>query len=185
MSYKNIELYTVRFPLPADTDLPNEIRDALANMPPFNIFRMLGNAPASFQGLTDLAKSILFSSELDARKREVAILRVACVTGCKYMWAHHVLVAKMMGVSDDEIEKIATTGSVVGLSDEDTLLCRLVDEITRDIKLSDGTLAEVLTHYGVRQAMELIVCCSFYNMLSRIIESTRVELEANVHVAPQ
>jgi hypothetical protein len=85
--------------------------------------------------------------------------------------------AKMNGVTDDEIGKIAVTGSVDGLGEEDNLLCRVADEITRDVRLSDDALAEILARYGVRQAMELILCCSFYNMVSRILESTRVELE--------
>jgi hypothetical protein len=30
----------------------------------------------------------------------------------------------------------------------------------------------------VRHATELILCCSYFNMLSRFLESTRVELES-------
>jgi 4-carboxymuconolactone decarboxylase len=169
---------TPRIPLPADSDLPSEIRETLASLPPFNFFRMLANAPASLGGFKELAESILMRNELPPRKREVAILRVAHVTGCNYEWTHHVVVAKMTGVTDDEIGKIAIAGSVDGLGEEDNLLCRVADEITRDIRLSDNALAEILARYGVRQAMELILCCSFYNMVSRIVESTRVELEA-------
>ena len=116
-------------------------------------------------------------SELPPRKREVAVLRVAHITGCNYEWAHHILGAKMNGVTDDEIARIAVTGPVDGLDEEGNLLCRVADEITRDVSLSDDALAEILARYGVRQAMELILCCSFYNMVSRIVESTRVEVE--------
>jgi hypothetical protein len=83
----------------------------------------------------------------------------------------------MNGVTDDEIARIAVTGPVDGLDEEGNLLCRVADEITRDVSLSDDALAEILARYGVRQAMELILCCSFYNMVSRIVESTRVEVE--------
>jgi len=41
---------------------------------------MLANAPASFDSFLDLATSILAGSEFDARKREIAVLRVAHVS---------------------------------------------------------------------------------------------------------
>ena len=40
----------------------------------------MANAPASFNGFQQFAQSILFDSEFDARKREIAVLRVAKVT---------------------------------------------------------------------------------------------------------
>ncbi len=40
-----------------------------------------------------------------------------------------------------------------------------------------------MDRYGVRQATELILCCSYFNMLSRFLESTRVELESQPPVA--
>ena len=45
------------------------------------------------------------------------------------------------------------------------------------MRLSDEALEAILERYGVRQATELIFCCSYFNMLSRFLESTRVPLE--------
>jgi len=62
--------------------------------------------------------------------------------------------------------------------EEDALVCRVAEEISRGIRLSDEALQAILTRYGVRQATELIPCCRYFNMLSRFLESTRVELES-------
>ena len=164
-----------KIPLPADADLAPDIREALSLL---NIFRMLANAPASFKPLVDLAASILLQSEFDARKREIAVLRVAHVTRSGYEWTQHVALAKRAGVSEEEINKIAVSGPVTGFDEEGNLLCRVADEISRDVRLSDAALDAVVARYGVRQATELILCCSYFNMLSRFIESTRVELES-------
>ena len=51
------------------------------------------------------------------------------------------------------------------------------DEISRDVRLSDEALGLLLDHYGKRQTTELIFCISYFNMLSRFLESTRVPLE--------
>jgi alkylhydroperoxidase family enzyme len=167
-----------RIPLPADTNLSTEIRETLQALPPLNVFRMVANAPASFKPLVDLALSILTQSEFDPCKREIAVLRVAHVTRAHYEWVQHVALGKRLGVTDAEIAKIAADGPVTTLGTEGNLLCRVADEISRDVRLSDDALTEIVARYGVRQATELILCVSYFNMLSRFLESTRVELEA-------
>lgn len=167
----------VHVPLPDDSELTDDIRDALASIPPFNIFRMIANTPASFRPLTDLAASILLRSEFDARKREIAVLRTAHVTNSLYEWTQHVRIASNLGVTDAEIEAIQADGAVSSLDEESNMLCRVADEIARDVRLSDEALQWALDRYGVREACELILCCSYFNMVSRILESTRVPLE--------
>lgn len=165
-------------PLPRDADLSPEIRETLAALPPLNVFRMLAWAPASFQPFLDLAMSVLLRSELDARLREIAVLRVAHVTRSNYEWVQHVVVGKRAGLSESEIEKIGVEGPVTGLDEEGNLLCRVADEISLEVRLSDEALAAIVERFGTRQASELIVCCSYFNMLSRFLESMRVELES-------
>jgi 4-carboxymuconolactone decarboxylase len=164
-------------PLPADEDLSPEIVDRLKKLPPLNLFRMVANAPASFQPFLDFAGSVLLSSELDKIKREIAVLRVAHVTRSRYEWVQHVRLAKSLGMDDETIGKIACDGPVEGLDEEGNLLCRVADEVSLDVRLSDEALGDILSRYGTRQATELILCCSYFNMLSRFLESTRVELE--------
>jgi 4-carboxymuconolactone decarboxylase len=164
-------------PLPDDADLEPEIRELLSKLPPLNVFRMWANAPASFRPLVEFAFSLLAKSEFDARKREIAILRVAHVTRAGYEWFQHAIVAKRVGVTDEEIEKIAVDGPVTGLDEEGNLLCRVADEISTEVRLGDDALQQILDRYGTRQATELILCVSYFNMLSRFLESTRVELE--------
>ena len=165
-------------PLPRDEELPADVRQTLANLPPLNVFRMVANAPASFHPFLQLASSILLQSEFDSHKREIAVLRVAHVTCSLYEWTQHVRLAMQLGVSEQTINAIAVDGPVLGLDEEGNLLCRVADEISCDIRLSDATLAAIVERYGVRQATELIFCCSYFNMLSRFLESTRVDLES-------
>jgi 4-carboxymuconolactone decarboxylase len=167
-----------KIPLPSDDQLPADIRETLATLPPLNVFRMVANAPASFHGFLQFAGSILMQSEFDARKREIAILRVAYVTRSSYEWTQHVRLARQIGVTQEEIDRIGVDGPVQGLDEEGTLLCRVAEEISRAIRLSDEALEAILKRYGVRQATELILCCSYFNMLSRFLESTRVEIES-------
>jgi len=166
----------VRIPYPKMENLSPEVR-AVVEAFPMNVMHMAANAPASTKALVDFAKSILFESLFDPRKREIAVLRVAHVTHSVYEWTHHVSLAKGYNVSDKEIEIINTENPVTSLDEEGNLLCRVADEISRDVRLSDDALSQILERYGVQGATELILCVSYFNFLSRFLESTRVELE--------
>jgi len=164
-------------PFPKDDDLDLETKEILSLLPPLNLFRMLGNAPASIKEFLDMGGSILMRSEFDARKREIAILRVAHVTKAPYVWHHHVAIGRTTGVTDQEIEKIACEGPVQALDEEGNLLCRVAEEISLDVRLSDDALAQIVERYSNRGATELILCCCWFNLVARFTESTRVRFE--------
>jgi 4-carboxymuconolactone decarboxylase len=167
---------SISIPLPEIGSLPSKIRETVESIP-LNVIRMAANAPASVMTFAAFARSILFESQFDPRKREIAILRVARVTHANYEWIHHVAVASQCGVTEEQIECIKTEDPVTSLGDECNLLCRVADEISRNVRLSDDALAQILDRYGIRGATELILCISHFNMVSRFLESTRVPLE--------
>ena len=166
---------TVKIPLPDEARLTPEIVAMLGKLPALNVFRMMANAPGELRAAHQLRDVDPAPQRVDKRKREIAVLRVAHVTRSSYEWTQHVAVAKSVGVADDEIAAIKVDGAVTRLDAEGILLCRVADEISRDVRLSDEALAAIMDRYGVRQATELILCCSYFNMLSRFLESTRVE----------
>ncbi|MCP4749517.1 MAG: carboxymuconolactone decarboxylase family protein, partial [Proteobacteria bacterium] len=170
-----------RIPIPKDEDLAPEIQEYITKVREagiaVNLSNMLCNAPASLQEFNAMGGSILFNSELNHRSREIAVLRIGHITKAAYEWHHHKRFGKSVGVTDEEIEKIATDGPVTTLDEEGNLLCRVADEITNDIRLSDEALAQALDRYGPRQTTELILCCCWFNLVSRFLESTGIEVE--------
>ena len=164
--------------LPTDDELSPEAIATLKTVPPLNVFRMMARAPSSLAPFIQLARSVLVGSELPARPREIAVLRVGQVSGSRYVFEQHVALAKMVGVKQDEIDAIAVTGPVTGLDDDGRLLCRVAEEITRDVRLSDEAYEQAVARFGVRQASELIFCCSYFNMVARFNESMRVPVDA-------
>ena len=168
---------SVKIPLPNPDDLPEEMRKIVASSP-LNVVKMMANAPASFLGFQELAAGVLYKSQFDPRKREIAVCRIGHVTRANYEWTHHVRVARRLGITEEEIAIIGSENPVTSLDEEGNLLCRVADEISLKVRLSDEALAQILERYGVRGATELILCCSYFNMVSRFLESTRVELES-------
>ncbi len=166
----------LKIPLPTDDDLRPEHREMLADLPPLNVFRMVAGAPRAVRPFLELGGAVL-STALDARRREIAVLRVAHATHAPYEWAQHEQLARNVGVSDAEIDAIDKEEPVASLDEECNLICRVADEVTRDVRLSDEALAQVIDRYGPRETAELILLVSYYNMVSRFLESTRVEVE--------
>jgi AhpD family alkylhydroperoxidase len=163
-------------PLPSDEELTAEHRALLARLPPLNVFRMVAGAPAALRPFMALGGAVL-STALDARRREIAVLRVAHATNARYEWVQHEQLARNSGVSETEIAAIGTERPVTSLDQECNLICRVADEISLEVRLSDQALGQIIARYGAREASELILLVSYYNMVSRFLESTRVQIE--------
>ena len=165
-----------KIPLPSDDELDPGHRELLANLPPLNVFRMVAGAPRAVRPFMALGAAVL-STALDARRREIAVLRVAHATHAPYEWAQHEQLARNAGVTEAEIEAIGSEDPVNSLDEECNLICRVADEVSREVRLSDEALEQIIDRYGPREARELIMLVSYYNMVSRFLESTRVEVE--------
>jgi 4-carboxymuconolactone decarboxylase len=165
-----------RIPLPTDEELRPEHREMLGKVPPLNVFRMVAGTRRGLRPFLQLGGAVL-SSSLDARRREIAVLRVAHATGAGYEWAQHERLARNAGVTDPEIDAIDTEEPVSSLDREGNLICRVADEVSRNVRLSDDALEQMIDRYGPREAAEVILLVSYYNMVSRFLESTRVALE--------
>jgi 4-carboxymuconolactone decarboxylase len=165
-----------KIPLPADAELAPEQRELLAKLPPLNVFRMVAGAPRAVRPFMALGSAVL-STALDPRRREIAVLRVAHATNADYEWAQHEQLARNVGVADAEIAAVESEEPVTSLDEECNLICRVADEVSREVRLSDDALEQIIDRYGPREAAELILHVSYYNMVSRFLESTRVEVE--------
>jgi 4-carboxymuconolactone decarboxylase len=165
-----------KIPLPSDDELDPEHVEMLAKLPPLNVFRMVAGSPRAFRPFLALGRAVL-STALDARRREIAVLRVAHATHARYEWVQHEQLARSAGVSNEEIEALSREDPVTSCDEEVNLICRVADEVSRDVRLSDAALEQITDRYGPSQAGELILLVSYYNMVSRFLESTRVEVE--------
>ncbi len=95
-----------RSPDPTPDQLSLATQAALDDLPPNNVFRTLAHADAAFPSLMTLTASLWNDAVLSQRHRELAILRTARLVDSAYEWMHHIEVARMVGINDDEINAI-------------------------------------------------------------------------------
>ena len=166
-----------RIPYPNVEDLPEKVRTAAEKLPPLNIMKMFLNAPTNAIPLLVFGQSILTKQELDDHLRELAILRVAHLTGANYEWTQHVPLAKETGVTDAQVEALPQGADSDAFNEVEKNVIRFTDEVTQDVKASAETFAALEKDLGPRQMVELTLAIGFYGMVARVMESFEVELE--------
>ena len=82
-------------------------------------------------------------------------------------------------MSHDEINALTAKGAVTDLDDKANLVCKAAEEITKNISVSDNTLAQLIDTFGLDDTSEIIMLVSWFNMLIRFVESMRVPYEEN------
>jgi len=171
-----------RIPYTPEDELDDDARELLSALPPFNLARMLAGAPTTLRPFLGLGAAILQRCELDPRLRELAILQVAHCTGATYERVQHEEIARGIGIPECDIESLRS-GTLKAFDDDARLVLRAAEEITREIRASDATLAKLLERLGRRQTLELIVTVAYYSAVARVLETTGVELEAELPAA--
>lgn len=169
-------------PLPEEK-WDDQVRAALIGMLPRDRqnAKDAGNALSTLLNHPDLAKAflafnihVLFRSTLSPRLRELAILRVAKLRDCGYEWAHHVMLAATVGVTEPEIE---AAGRGEADNDLEATVLHAVTELESAFRISDGTWEALRTHLSERQVMDLIFTVGLYGLLSTAFNSFGTEPE--------
>jgi alkylhydroperoxidase family enzyme len=170
-------MQTPPFPLPSDDELTPGALEILNTLLPMNLFRAVAALPPVLRPFLELGGALLNGEHLTAVEREIAILRVAHLTQAGYERHQHEQLSRNLGMTDAQID--ATAADRPDLDPDGLLICRATDEMTRGVRLTDATLADVRGRWGDDGATELILVVAYYNMVSRFLESRRVPLESH------
>lgn len=164
---------------PADPDLANVTRMLAVASPPVS------------KGMGDLGSAFIRGSPLPPKLRELAILRVGYISKAIYETWQHESLGRFVGLSDDQIAAIkAGDGSSPALDAAQRAVLAFVDDVVFNVRASDATLAGVRQHLGDAQVVDLILVSGYYMTISRLLETTGVELDAepidwNAFMQPQ
>jgi 4-carboxymuconolactone decarboxylase len=142
-----------------------------------NIARMIANSDAAFYPFSMLGNSLLTRAKLDAKLREIAILRTAKVSHSNYEWTQHVPIAKAVGVSDEQIAAMDDPDRAGCFNEVERLVIKFTDEVARNVKGSPQLVEQLKKHMGTAEVVELILSIGFWGMVARVLETTEVDLE--------
>jgi AhpD family alkylhydroperoxidase len=167
-----------RIPYADPATASEDVRDLLARLPvQLNVFRMMAVAETNFRPLIALGSSILAQQQLDARLRELLILRVARLSRCQYEWVQHVPIALAAGCTEAEVKAIERD-ELGGFDARTRVALELGSEVLHNVRASDATLAAARAHLSDREVVEAVVAVGYYMMVARLLETTGVDLDA-------
>jgi alkylhydroperoxidase family enzyme len=168
-----------RLPYVDPATAPAEVRETLERLPVnLNIFRMMAHAETNFRPLLRLGTSILTEQQLPPKLRELAILRVARLSGAEYEWVQHVAIASATGATDAQVAALERGDVEAACFDPvERLVLRFTTEVVERVGASEATVAEMQRHFSSREIVELILAIGFYMTVARLMETTRIDID--------
>lgn len=167
-------------PYPDMDALSQEKRDAVGypDKTPLNITRMGLHAPEGiWRGHFAMKQAAVYDTTLEARLKEVLILRVAHLSQCAYELHHHLSISAHLGFTAQEQEALAF-GRYELLSAEERAVAKFTDEVVLDVRAGDETLGEVRRLFGDALVTEILILIGSYMSTARMVRTCGVQPEA-------
>jgi 4-carboxymuconolactone decarboxylase len=142
-----------------------------------NLYKVLGHSPYIGLNWHRLGNSILTGEELPPRLREIAILRVGSLTKSDYEFTQHTRIGLSAGLTQEKIEAIHDWQNSPLFNEQERAVLAYVDEVERDIRVSDGTFTALRGFLSEHAIVELTIVIGYYGMVCRFLIALEVELE--------
>lgn len=142
------------------------------------IVRTMLRHPDLFARQTDIGLQLLSRGALPGRDRELAILRVGWLCQAPYEWGEHVIIAKSLGISSEEVERITQGSSAPGWTEHERAILRATEELRENAMISDSTWAVLARTYNEQQLIELPIVIGQYQTAAYYQNSLRLRLHA-------
>lgn len=167
-----------RIPFPEFDAMREDVRKSIGD-DPANVVRMLaGLSPEVNRGFGALTEALFKRSPLPATLREIAIVRVGHLCGSAYEVFQHEPFARHVGVSETQLAQLSEDRPDRDHFDEaERAVLAFTDDLVRNVRASDETLAGVRAHLDDPCVLDLILVIGTYMTVSRFLETTGVEID--------
>jgi alkylhydroperoxidase family enzyme len=168
-----------------DSAAAAERAGVIAQFSGLNVFRVLLHQPELAKAVADLLLSLLAGKHLDARLRELIIMRLGWATRSEYEWTQHWPIALRIGLSEDEVLAVRDWRAATVLSEADRAVLEATDEVMAAGAISAETwerCAAVLD--GPEALLELVGAIGCWRMIATLLRSLEVPLEAGITAWP-
>ena len=180
--YASLAVMSVGATAQADSDKPRiplvdaaTLEEPLASL---NVARTIAQNPGLLEAWGGFASYILGPDlSITPRERELAILRVGWIQQAEYEWAHHVALAKGIGMTPEDIEAVKEGPGSEYWQGLDQLILQAVDDIQADSEISAASWQGLKEHYSDQQMLDLLFTIGQYTMVCIALKSMNVQLE--------
>ncbi len=136
-------------------------------------YRLLLHHPPLARALNGLLSRLLYNGVLDARVRELVIMRIAWRTGSAVEWARHVPFCRRVGVSDADLLAVRGPLADAGFNAaERAALAGTDDTLETGAIGEDAWSACEAAFETVPELLELVAAISNWRMYSQVLRSS-------------
>ena len=174
----------------AESEWSDEAREQLeklggASGSVFNIFKTLAHHPKLMKRWLVFGNHVLGKNTLSPREREIAILRIGWLCRAEYEWGQHAAISRGIGMSEEEIQRVAEGPDAPGWDPFDVTLLRAVDELHDDAMITHATWKALSARYDTQQLMDLVFTVGQYNLVSMALNTFGVQLDEGIEGFPE
>ena len=146
-----------------------------------NLDRVLLNSPVLAQAWNAFFGTVRQKLSLTPKVREIAMCGVAVLNKAEYEFFHHVREFEKAGGTPEQIEAMRDVSAAAqdsALFDlQEQLAFQLTLEMTRDICVSESTMASAKKSFTNQELTDLIATVAAYNMVSRVVVACGIRPE--------
>jgi AhpD family alkylhydroperoxidase len=139
-----------------------------------DLYRALGNAPTLLKAWTDFAWPLRHDSTTPRSLRELAILRVAQMTGADFEWKAHSAFALKNGVVQRQLDELHRWRDSSEFSDDERAVLAFTEQLTTNLEVDDQTFAALEERWAAAEVVELVLTVSFYSCVSRVLKGLQI-----------
>lgn len=164
---------------------PPEVVEAIRARRPggklLNLDRMLLHSPSFAKAWNGMFSTIRNQLAVPAKLRELAIMAIGALNRADYEWAQHEGEFLKAGGTQAQLARLKDMAAAMkdaALFDEaQRATLALTSEMTRDVAVSPATMKRIRAVLPDPQVVELVGTIAGYNMVSRFVVATGVEIE--------
>lgn len=138
------------------------------------LYQVLLNSAPIAKGWEAMLTAVRNQTSVPADLRELMILRVAVLNKASFEFEAHIPHALKAGVSQEKIEALRALDLSSQFTDEEKILLKMTDHMTRDIEVPADLMAQITSHYSPEKVVELVATVAAYNMVSRFLVALNI-----------
>jgi 4-carboxymuconolactone decarboxylase len=142
-------------------------------------FIPLMRSPELMNRLQKVGEYLRFQNTVGLRNSEFAVLIVARHWSQPIEWAIHRPIAEKEGVLPATCDAIAEGRRPDNMTDDETLIYNVLEELRNYRSLSDPTYAQLLKRFGEQGVIDLVAHYGYYSLLAMTMNVARTAVPDN------
>ncbi len=155
------------------------------NMAELAVFRIALHQPGVAAALNTMLHELLWNGQLEARLRELIIMRLGWATGSVYEWTQHWRVARLLDIPERDLLAVRDWRNADHFGPADRAVLAATDDTLERGMISDDTWAECRTAlHDDAVLVEMVAAIGNWRLFSALLKSLDVPLEEGIQPWP-